>query len=65
MYASPNLFENLPRNKNVKRAHVCDAMSDRWAVVKFHCDRCDWRSDWIDAVTVTKAKRGIPCPNCN
>jgi len=27
--------------------------------------RCGHESDWIDGLTVTEAKRGMSCPECN
>lgn len=73
----PTLFsipaEPVPR---VHRAHVSDAGEPG---CEFTCRQCGWESDWVkvwardydggerpaDALTMTEAKRGIPCPVCN
>lgn len=55
-----------PRQKPRKLMHVCDAYGDgpEDNHVRFMCHRCGHESDWIDDLTVTQAKRGIPCPEC-
>lgn len=56
------LLEKLPRRKPRKLMHVCDAGDD---CAKFHCGHCGYTSAWLYFETVTEAKRGIPCPQCN
>lgn len=52
-----------PRRVPRVLAHVEDAGYD---AILFRCSHCGWSSDWIAFVmTMTEAKRGIPCPNCN
>lgn len=59
-------FEDLPRRKPIKRAHVIDASGeDSPTIVRVRCDRCGWESGWIKFPTVTEAKKGAACPNCN
>jgi hypothetical protein len=57
-----------PRAVPRKLMHVCDASTDDYddglATVRMSCTRCDHVSDWL-AISVTEAKRGLPCPNCN
>ncbi len=64
-----DLFPDLkpPRRKPRKLMHVCDAYGDgpEDVHVCFRCSRCGHETDWIDGLTVTEAKRGIPCPMCN
>ncbi len=32
----------------------------------FECKRCGWDSGWLElCLSVTAAKRGMPCPECN
>ena len=66
---SPDLFPETkpPRQAPRKLMHVCDAYGDGPDDnhVRFHCARCGHESDWIDGLTVTEAKRGMPCPECN
>lgn len=33
--------------------------------VTFQCPRCQRETDWIDGLTTTQAKHGLPCPDCN
>lgn len=42
--------------------HVMDAGD---VGVQFRCARCGHETGWISGLTVTKAKRGLPCPDCN
>lgn len=52
-----------PRAKRRVMAHVADAGVD---VILFTCSRCGWESGWIDFdMSVSEAKRGIPCEVCN
>lgn len=69
MTGSDDLFpETKPaRQKPRKLMHVCDAYGDgpEDNHVRFWCARCEHETDWVDGLTVTEAKRGIPCPVCN
>lgn len=60
------MFER-PKVPRVVRMHVSDAgHGDEWDMrVRYQCARCNHETDWTTARTVTEAKRGIPCPNCN
>ena len=43
--------------------HVLDAGVD---MIRFQCRRCGYDTGWIeDEQTVSRNKRGIPCPDCN
>jgi predicted nucleic acid-binding Zn ribbon protein len=33
--------------------------------VRFECPKCGHRTEWMQCRTVTEAKRGSPCPECN
>ncbi len=65
-----DMFAHLkpPRSKPRKLMHVCDASHDDFddglATVRMNCVRCGQESDWL-ALSVTEAKRGIPCPKCS
>jgi len=60
-----------PRKAPQKLMHVCDARGDccgddgSGATVRMQCVRCGYETGWLDFLTVTEAKRGIPCPKCN
>ncbi|GAB6043319.1 hypothetical protein [Endothiovibrio diazotrophicus] len=64
----PDLFADTeharpPRKKPRVMAHVSVAAID---VIEFECLQCGWSSGWLEFdMTITEAKRGIPCPNCN
>lgn len=62
---TPDLFGNKPsRSRGPRRvmAHVFDAGCD---AIQFKC-KCGWDSGWlVNDMTVTEAKRGIPCPICS
>ena len=66
---SPDLFpETKPARQAPRRLmHVCDAYGDGPDDnhVRFHCAHCGHESDWVDGLTVTEAKRGMLCPECN
>lgn len=61
----PDLFPAAPRRAPIKRMHVADAGCD---AIKFKC-RCGHDTGWIiwnrREITVSEAKRGLPCPKCN
>ena len=48
--------------------HVIDA-GPAWdsgsCIVVMQCKKCDLKTAWFEIKTVTEAKRGIRCPNCN
>lgn len=51
-----------PKLRPIIRAHVADAGVD---AIRFEC-KCGWDSGWlINDMTITVAKRGIPCVICN
>lgn len=58
-----SLFEKLPRTPRKKLMHVNDAGGDGY--VNFICGHCGYDDGWSEVQTVTKAKRGKPCPKCN
>lgn len=55
------LFPSPPVPR-IKRMHVDDAGQ---GIAQFKCRICGHVSDWLQIESVTEAKRGIPCPNCN
>ncbi|MES2347071.1 MAG: hypothetical protein V4641_05810 [Pseudomonadota bacterium] len=68
----PDMFAALrpPRAKPQKLMHVCDAAGScceegGGAMVRMHCARCDYETEWLTFATATEANRGIPCPRCN
>lgn len=63
MARTPDMFEKLPRRKARVLMHVADAGQD---MIRFECYVCGHDTGWIpDEITITDAKRGIPCPECN
>lgn len=64
--------EMFPKIHTPRRVlmHVYDASGDCCAdrgdpaVVVMACGRCGHKTDWI-SLSLTEAKRGIPCPVCN
>lgn len=56
-----------PRARSRVLMHVCDGAGDGpddvWC--RMQCRRCNTETDWMKFNTVTEAKRGIPCPDCN
>jgi DNA-directed RNA polymerase subunit RPC12/RpoP len=62
------MFER-PKVPRVARMHVIDAGHsddmDEPLMVQYRCRRCSRESEWMTARSVTEAKRGIPCPDCN
>jgi hypothetical protein len=60
------LFPAPERAAPRRLMHVCDAGNgEEGTLVQFHCARCDHRSEWLRGITVSEAKRGLPCPRCN
>jgi DNA-directed RNA polymerase subunit RPC12/RpoP len=55
-----------PRRMRGQLMHVCDA-GERGGkrIAEFKCSKCGHRSGWLIIKTVTEAKRGLPCPECN
>lgn len=54
-----------PRRMRRVMMHVIDAGGDEDGdFARFECRRCGL-TDWIAYRTVSEAKRGVPCPECN
>ncbi len=65
MARQAEMFDVPPRPR-VARMHVCDAGNcEDASCVQFECAKCGHRSEWVRGMTVTEAKRGLPCPVCN
>lgn len=51
--------------------HVIDAgghagdMEPGEQFVRFQCRKCEAETDWESVPSITAARRGIPCHNCN
>jgi hypothetical protein len=67
-----DMFAELkpPRKPPSKLMHVCDANGcceedGTGAMVRMRCKRCGYESQWLYLGSVTEAKRGKPCPDCN
>lgn len=63
-----SLFAELPRDRRrVVRMHVFDAGGD--FDVHLKCPTCGHDAGWVNleqmGITVSEAKRGVPCPFCN
>lgn len=56
-----------PRAPRLWRMHVIDAgiREDGAEIAVFKCSRCGHETRWTEFRTITEAKRGLPCPNCN
>ncbi len=70
---NPLLFpkEELPRTPRLIRMHPVDAGYDVCGgyepgrhSVKFQCPKCKFVPGWAE-VTISEARKGIPCPKCN
>jgi predicted Zn-ribbon and HTH transcriptional regulator len=60
------LLEKPKRRLRGQLMHVCDAGECFESLIAvFHCRKCGYESKWLKIETVTKAKRGLPCPICN
>lgn len=59
-------FGGLPRRPPIRRMRVIDvgAEQDGQHLVRYECSRCGSKTGWVVARTVSEAKRGIPCVNC-
>ena len=70
MHRTAELFEkpHVPRRVLMHVYDVCTANCEgekgEPVGVRMQCARCSHMTDWID-LTVTEAKRGIPCPRCS
>lgn len=64
------LFDK-PKRPRVWRMRVTDAGDGTYCTdeapisVRYAFGRCGHETDWMDARTVSEAKRGMPCPCCN
>lgn len=71
MARTPDMFQELkPKRKAPQKLmHVCDAggwsHEEGGAMVRLLCKLCKHETEWLYLDTVTEAKRGKPCPNCN
>jgi hypothetical protein len=55
----------LPKRKRRVMMHVADGGQGH---VRFECNRCGHDTGWMrcdETDSVTKLKRGEPCPRCN
>jgi DNA-directed RNA polymerase subunit RPC12/RpoP len=62
-----SLFDAPKRTMPRRLMHVIDAGYNGPGPghnAQFKCARCDYISEWTP-ITLTAAKRGIPCPKCN
>ena len=62
------LFANLPRDRpRIVRMHVVDAGGNYDVHLK--CSTCGHDAGWVNleqlGLTISQAKRGVPCPVCN
>ena len=68
---TPDLFPGTkPRAIRRHLMHVCEAAGcgdddGSGALVRMRCAKCGGETGWITLPTVTHAKRGIPCEQCN
>lgn len=72
---TPDLFPGTkpPRASPRVLMHVSDAGQVSFGkredfgkpLCKMRCSKCGAETDWLIFETVTAAKRGITCPNCN
>lgn len=61
-----DLFGPRPRRAPRKLMHVVDAFEHGGKqIVELQCPRCEHRTGWVEFATVTEAKAGAPCPECN
>lgn len=60
------LLERPKRKVRGQLMHVCDVdAQSSGVIVQMQCPKCEYQSGWITFDTVTEAKRGLPCPECN
>lgn len=68
MSRTPDMFGGKPPRAAPRvLMHVCDAgdgEADK-PIVRFSCAKCGHETDWVQCDTVTEAKAGMACPNCN
>ena len=61
----------IPRSKRIVRMHVIDAGYGCGSAepgeqhVRYKCGTCGAESDWETAASISEARRGKPCHNCN
>jgi DNA-directed RNA polymerase subunit RPC12/RpoP len=61
-----DLFGPRPRRAPRKLMHVCDAYErEGKQIVELQCARCGHQTGWVEFNTVTEARAGLPCPECN
>lgn len=65
-----SLFDNLPRTPRRVIMHIIDAGGGCGSepgiqYVRFKCDTCSAETDWEEMPSISAARRGIPCHNCN
>lgn len=59
------LFDKPPRRSRGQLMHVFDAGDADGLICEMKCSKCGYRSGWLHFSTITEAKRGLPCPQCN
>lgn len=63
--------EQLPRSPRIVRMRVieetmgCGMPEPGEQYVRFQCHKCEAVTDWEYVPSITAARRGIPCHNCN
>ena len=59
-------LELFPRERTPSRKlmHVTDAGNANGKWLRFTCSHCGHTEDGCYDLTLTEAKRGIPCPKC-
>ncbi|PXX79123.1 hypothetical protein DFR34_10813 [Rivihabitans pingtungensis] len=67
-----DLFGPKPRRPRRQMMHVFDAGDacsgadgDEVVIARCRCLACGGETEWIEFHTMTEARRGIPCPQCN
>lgn len=71
--STSDLFEGTkPRRPRRVMMHVTDAGDSGCGgddggsgIAQFTCAACGHETDWLPVRTISEAKRGLPCPNCN
>lgn len=70
----PLLFDaaDIPRTRpRLVRMHVIDAgigcgdAEPGEQFVRYACAKCGAETDWESARSISEAKKGVPCHNCN
>lgn len=62
--------EELPRTRSRRvMMHIinggCDPLEPGRQSYEFKCLKCGHRPGWTAVDSVTEARRGLPCPECN